>query len=63
MKKKLLYAGALASVLVLSGCANYAPQGVVYTQVKGAPTSTQINDNVKAEKTGKSCVKSVFNKD
>lgn len=60
MKKKLLYISAIACVLSLSGCATYTPQGIVYTKVKGAPTSAEVNDNIKAEKIGEACVKSIL---
>src|SRR5690554_7575552 len=57
MLKKIAATTALASVVLLSGCATgYSPVGVgLITDVKGPITATELNGN----KTGTACAKTI----
>ncbi len=58
MLKKIAATTALASVVLLSGCATgYSPVGVgLITDVKGPITATELNGN----KTGTACAKTII---
>tara|TARA_R110000868_G_scaffold392875_1_gene663700 strand:- start:14072 stop:14380 length:309 start_codon:yes stop_codon:yes gene_type:complete len=55
--KKLLGLGALASMMLLTGCATYQPAGAIFNN---ATMGVAANNNVKVTKTGKACATSVL---
>ncbi|MCF6806837.1 TRL-like family protein [Thiotrichales bacterium 19S9-12] len=59
VKQIILVLGSIG-VLLLSGCATYLPNGVVYTGVKGAPVSGQVDSKVDGNKKGKACSMSIL---